>query len=179
MSFTDCISEINNTQTGNAKDIGVAMPMESLIEYNDNYWKNLGSSWQYCRDMPANTMQDSESFKSKNKIRGNTPDDHNTKNVEIALPLKLLSNFWGTLEMPLINFKVNLILTWSENCVISFATGTTKFTIKDTKLAVPVVTLSTQDNKKLLIQVNFSCKNIIFFFTDDGTNSEKLLQNVF
>ena len=98
------------------------MPMESLIEYNDNYWKTLGSSWQYCRDMPANTIQDSESFKSKNKIRENTPDDHNAKNVEIALPLKLLSNFWGTLEMPLINFKINLILTWSENCVISFAT---------------------------------------------------------
>ena len=52
--------------------------------------------------------------------------------------------------MPLINWEVNLILTWSSTCVISSATRDTKFTMIDTKLYVPVVTLSTQDNEKLL-----------------------------
>ena len=74
----------------NAKDIDVVMPMYNLIEYSDNYSKTSGSSWQYYRDDPANTMQNSESFKSKIKISRNTPDDVNTKNVQIVLPLKYL-----------------------------------------------------------------------------------------
>ena len=61
----------------------------------------------------------------------------------------MLSNFWRTLEMPLINCEINLILTWSEDCVISSKTRETKFTITDTKLYVPVVILSSQDNEKL------------------------------
>ena len=88
-------------------------------------------------------MEDSESFKSKIKITGNTLDDGNTKNVEIAVPLKYQSNFRKTLEMPLINFEVNLILTQSENCVISPANGETKFTITDAKLCVLDATLWT------------------------------------
>ena len=73
----------------------------------------------------------------------------NTKDVEIAVPLKYLSNFWKALEMPLINCDINLILTWSEDCVIFSATGVTKFKITDTELYVTVVTFSTQDNEKL------------------------------
>ena len=84
------------------------------------------------------------------KIKGNTPNDGNTKDVEIMVPVKYLSNFWRTLEMPLINCELELILTWSKNCVISSATGQTKFAITETKLYVPVVTLSTEDNAKLL-----------------------------
>ena len=61
----------------------------------------------------------------------------------------MLSNFWRTLEMPLINCEINLILTWSEDCVISSTTRETEFTIADTKLYVPVVILSSQDNAKL------------------------------
>ena len=56
--------------------------------------------------------------------------------------------------MTLINCEINLILTWSEDCVISSATGATKFKITDTKLYVPIVTLSAQDNTKLLQQLN-------------------------
>ena len=78
-------------------------------------------------------ITDSESFKSKIKITGNAPADCNTKDIEIIVPLKYLSNFWRTLEIPLINCEVNLILTWSKDCVISSAIGETKF--------VPVVTL--------------------------------------
>ena len=69
------------------------------------------------------------------------------------VPLKYLSNFWGTLEMLLINCEINLILTWSPNCIIvsaNIANQNEKFSITDTKLCVPVVTLSTQDNSKLL-----------------------------
>ena len=80
---------------------------------------------------------------------GNTPADGNTKDVEIIVPLIYLSNFWRTLEMPFINCEVNLILKWSSTCVISSAAGETKFKITDTKLYVPVVILSTQDNAKL------------------------------
>ena len=68
------------------------------------------------------------------------------------VPLKYLSYFWRTLEMSLINCEVNLILTWSSTCVITNSTGAGKFWVADTKLYVPVVTLSTQDNSKLLQQ---------------------------
>ena len=60
--------------------------------------------------------------------------------------------------MPLINCEVNLILTWSKDCVITNSTGEGKFAITDTKLYVPVVTLSTQDNTKLLQQLKFGFK---------------------
>ena len=103
----------------------------------------------------------SESFKSKVKITGNTSATGNTKDVEITVPLKYLSNFWRTLEMPLINCKVNLILTCSKDCVITNSTGKGKFKIADAKLYVPVVTLSTQDNAKLLQQLKSGFKRTI------------------
>ena len=64
-----------------------------------------------------------------------------------------LNDFWRTLGSPVINCEVNLILTWSENYVVSSATGKTKFPITDTKLYVPIVNLSTVDNVKLLKQL--------------------------
>ena len=69
-----------------------------------------------------------------------------TKNFEITVPLKYLSNFWETIEMPLINCEINLILSGPENCVISSAIAATKFAINDTKFYVLVVTLSNQVN---------------------------------
>ena len=95
------------------------MPMYNLIEYSDNYAKTTGSLWQYFRDEPDDNLEDSESFKSKIKITGKTPAAGNEKDDEIMVPLKYLSNFWRTLEMPLINYEVNLILTWSSTCVIT------------------------------------------------------------
>ena len=140
--FTKCISRINNTDIDNAQDIDIVMPMYNLIEYSDNYSKTSGSLWQYYKDDPNDNIADSESFKSKVKITGKTPADRNTKNVEIIVPLKYLSNFWSTIEMPLINCEVNLILTWSKDCVITNFTGEVKFKITETKLYVPVVNLS-------------------------------------
>ena len=109
--FTNCISEINNTQIDKAKDIDIVMPMCNLIEYSDNYGKTSGTLWQYYKDEPNDNLADSESFKSKIKITGKTPDNDNEKDVEIMVPLKYLSNFWRTLEMSLINCEFNLILT--------------------------------------------------------------------
>ena len=152
--FINCISEINNTQIGNAKDIDIAMPMYNLIEYSDNYAKTSGSLWQYFRDEPDDDdIEDSESFKSKIKITGKT-NNNNLKDVELMVPLKYLSNFWRPLEVPLINCEVNLILTWSSTCVITDSNGTGTFAITDTKLYIPVVTLSTQKNTKFLQQLN-------------------------
>ena len=159
--FTNCISEINNTQVDNAKDIDIVMPMYNLKEYSDNYVKTTGSLWQYFRDDPSDKLADFESFKSKIKITGKTPDDGNEKDVEIMVPLKYLSNFWRTLEMALINCEVNLILTWSSTCVITNSDGAGTFAITDTKLYVPVVTLSTQENTKFLQQLKSGFKRVI------------------
>ena len=135
--------------------------MYNLIEYSDNYSKTSGSLWQYYKDDPNDNLANSESFESKIKITGKTPLDGNTKDVEILVPLKYLSNFWRTLEMPLINCKVELILTWSNTCVITNSTGEGKFAITEIKLYVPVVTLSTEDNAKLLQQLKSNFKRKI------------------
>ena len=74
------------------------MPMYKLIEYSNNYFKTLGSLWQYYRDVPNDNIANSKSFKFRMKIIGKTPADGNTKDVKIAVPLKYLSNFWRTLE---------------------------------------------------------------------------------
>ena len=132
--FTNCISEINNAQVDNAKDIDIVMPLYNLIEYTDNYAKTSGSLWQYYRDEANNNLADSESLKFKVKITGKTPNDDNEKDIEIMVPLKYLSNFWRTFELPLINWEVNLILTWSSTCVITNSTGAGIFEISDKNL---------------------------------------------
>ena len=150
--FTKCISRINNTDIDTAQDIDIVMPMSNLSEYSDNCSKTSGSLWQYYKDKPNDNLADSKSFKSKVKMTGSTPAGGNTKDVEIFVPLKYLSNFWGTPEMPLINFEVSLCLTWSSTCAIINSTSEGRFTITDTKLFVTVVNLSTQGNEKLLQQ---------------------------
>ena len=142
------------------------MPMYNLIEYSNNYSKTSGSLLQYCKDVPAandngnianfNEANATDSFNSKVKITDQTNNDGEIDNVEIMLPLKYLSNYWRTLEMPLINSEVNLVLTWSGNCFIvstNVANQGATFKIAEIKLSVPVVTLSTQDNAKLLTQL--------------------------
>ena len=129
--FTKCRSWINNTDIDN---VDIVMPMYNLIEYSNNYLKISGSLWQYYKDEPNDNIADSESFKSKVEITGKTPNDGNTKDVEIIVPLRYLSNFWRTLQMPLINCEVNLILTCSRDCVITNFEGEGKFAITETKL---------------------------------------------
>ena len=160
--FIKCKSEINDIEVDNAKNIDVAMIVYNLIEYSDNCSKTFESLWKYYKDEPNYSLTDSESFKSKIKITENTPADGNTKDVEIIVPLKYLSNVWRTLVIPLINCEVNLILTRSSTCVITNSnTGAGRITITDTKLYVPVVILSTQDNAKLLHQLKSGSKRAI------------------
>ena len=173
MSFTSCISRINNTQVDDAQYIDVVMPMYNIIEYSDNYSKTSGILWQFRRDVPTvgddvaitdfNDANATDSFNLKEKLTGQTGNKC-TKTVEIMIPLKYLRNFWRTLEMPLINCEITLDLNWSENCVIvatNVAAQDTTFSITDIKLYVPVVTLSTQDNAKLLEQLKFGFKRTI------------------
>ena len=161
--FTKSIKRINNTEIDNAKDIDIIMPMYNVIEYSDNYSKTSVSLWKYYKYDPNDNMADSESFRYKVKITGKTPDNRKTKEiiVEIIVRLKYLSNFWRTLEVPLINCEVEFMLKWSPTCVISSANEETKFKITETKLYVPVVTLSTQDNAKLLQQLKSGFKRTI------------------
>ena len=94
------------------------MPMYNLMEYSDNYSKTFGSLWQYCKEIQAvNNAGDivdftatntTDSFNFKTKIKGQTNND-GIISVEIMVPLKYLSNFWRTFEMPLINCEVELI----------------------------------------------------------------------
>ena len=130
------------------------MPMYNLIEYSDNYSDTSGSLWQFKRDeVPAGnadlTINNSQSFKNKAPLLGKPADAvANTNNsVKIVVPLKYLSNFWRSLEMPLINCKVYLELNWIEDCILSSAGDSAKFAITDAKLHVPIVTLSTKDCK--------------------------------
>ena len=105
-----------------------------MIEYSDKYSKTSGSLWQYYRDEPNDNLADSESFKSKIKITGKTLA---SKSFCIMVPLKYLSNFWRTIEMPLINCEINLILTWSSTCVITNSADAGTFERPETKLYVP------------------------------------------
>ena len=141
------------------------MLMYNLIEYSDNYSKTSGSLWQYCKDIPAvnnngdivifNGANDTDSLNFKSKIIGKTNDDGDIENVEIMVPLKYLSNFWRTLEMPLINCEVELIIN------TNVANQNPTFTITETNLYLPVVTLSTQDNGKLLPQLKSGFKRTL------------------
>ena len=146
------------------------MPMYNLIKYSNNYSKTSGNLWQYCKDIPDvnndgkivdfNDANATHSFNFKTKITDQT-NDNRVINVEIMVTLKYLSNFWRTLEIPLINCEVNLILTWSADCVIIYTNVVNQipaFTITEAKLYVPVVTLPTQDNAKLLPQLKSGFK---------------------
>ena len=130
------------------------MPMYNVIEYSDNYYSDTsGSLWNFKRDEIVNnadvTNDDNvPSFKYKASIIGNTGNNGRKNGVKIAAPLKYLSNFWRSLEMPLINCKVELWLNWIKRCLLTVAT-TAIFKITDAKLYVPIVTLSTEDNAKL------------------------------
>ena len=129
--FINCISKIRGVQIDNAEDLDVVMPMYNLLEYSKNYRKTTGSLWNYYRDEPSNPLSsNSESFKYKTSITGNTynvgdgeagynADKVGKKETEIVVPLKHLNNFWRTLNIPLMNCEIELILTWSKNWVLA------------------------------------------------------------
>ena len=172
--FIKCNLEINDEHVDTAENLDIAMPMYNLIEYSDNYQDSSATLYQYKRDEPpeANAINDlttntSSSFKYKVELLGDPVLDGAIakKNVKVVLPLKYLSNFFRSLEMPLINCQIKLNLTWKKECVLSNQAGNAVSIINDTKMYVPVVTLSKEDNKDFIEQQNKDFKDLFI-----GTN---------
>ena len=129
--FVSCMTKINNEFNEDADDLDIVMPMYNLLEYSKNYRKTIGSLYNYYRNelsddnnlnkYPNTNIVNSNTFKYKNKITGNTynvaegTDGHDAnrvgkQDVELAIPLKYLGNFWRTLNIPLISCEVFLEL---------------------------------------------------------------------
>ena len=167
--FIKCNLEINDEHVDTAENLDIVMHMYNLIEYSDNYQDSSATLYQYKRDEPpeadavANlTANNSSSFKYKFSLLGNIPQIDGAGNVarvgrlnvKVVVPLKYLRNFFRSLEMPLINCKIKLNLTWQKECVLSTDAGDPVFIINDTKMYVPVVTLPKEDNKDFIEQQN-------------------------
>ena len=170
--FTKCNLEINDEHVDTAENLDITMPMYNLIEYSDNYQDSSATLYQYKRDEPpeANAINDltndtSSSFKYKVELLGNPVLDGNIakRSVKVVVPLKYLSNFFRSLEMPLINCKIKLSLTWKKECVLSTDVGGAVFIINDTKMYVHVVTLSKEDNKDFIEQQNKGFQRSIYW----------------
>ena len=183
-SFFSCITKINRTQTENAEDLDVVMPLYNLRYYSKNYRNATGSLWIYYRDEPNSGYNNNNrdrihylikySFNYKTGIFGELQNNEGElENIRVVVPLQHLSSFWRSLRIPLINCEISLDLGWSKNCVlISKATrnaiaaegnnpavatinnpANTEFNITDCKLYAPVVTLSAENENKLLEQL--------------------------
>ena len=132
-----CITRINGELIEDADDLDIVMSMYNLLEYSKNYRKTIGSLYNYYRDELSDDADDnnfdnvkvvnSNTFKYKNKITGNTynvdagaqdydVNKNGTQEVELAIPLKYLGNFWRALNIPLISREVFLELKWDKNC---------------------------------------------------------------
>ena len=174
--FTKCNLEFNDEHVDTAENLDIVMPMYNLIEYSDNYQDSSATLYQYKRDEPPEddadlTAINSDSLKYKIKLLGNVTEvagdvtGVRKLNVKVVVPLKYLSNFFRSLQMPLINCKIKLNLTWKKECALSTGVGEAVFIINDKKLYVPVVTLSKEDNKDFLEQQNKDLKDLFI-----GTN---------
>ena len=170
--FTKCNLEINDEHVDTAENLDIVMPMYNLIEYSDNYQDSSATLYQYKRDEPPEdnaladlTANNWSSFKHKISLLGdrNVVGGIVRLNVKIVVPLKYLSNFFRSLEMPLINCKIKLNLTWKKECVLSTDDGNAVFIINDTKLYVPVVTLSKEDDKDFIEQQNKGFQRSIYW----------------
>ena len=136
--FRSCIS-INNTFIDNAEDLDIVMPIYNLLEHSYNYSMVSGSLWNYYRDeindypnenntannrINNNKTIASKSFEYKKKLMGSTPEDNNILDAEVVIPLKYLSNFWRSFDLPLINCEIEFDLLWSKECVVSSINST-------------------------------------------------------
>ena len=195
--FVSCITRINGKLIEDADDLDIVMSMYNLLEYSKNYRKTIGSLYNYHRDELSDDADDnnfdnikvvnSNTFKYKNKIIGNTynvtagvqgydVNKNGTQEVELAIPLKYLGNFWRALNIPLIGYEVSLELKWNKNCVITSLeqrdigggnrdnapTGAT-LAINNCKLYVLAVTLSKDDDFKLLTNLKSGFKREIIW----------------
>ena len=170
--FTKCNLEINDEHVDTAENLDITMPMYNLIEYSDDYQDSSATLYQYKRDEPPETdaiadltVDNSSSFKYKISLLGNpvVADNKARRSIKVVVPLKYLSNFFRSLEMPLINCKIKLNLTWKKECVLSTDDDNAVFIINDTKMYVPVVTLSKEDNKDFIEQQNKGFQRSIYW----------------
>ena len=168
--FRTCDVTINDEHIEKAEDLDILMPMYNLLEYSDKYQNSTGSLYQFKRDEPpddnANVGNATTSLVYKSKLTKGT-DDNNANNVKLVVPLKYVSNFFRSLEMPLVNCITDLELTWHKDCMISSANAAAgqvvSFMITNTKLYVPVVTWSTEYNNNLTNQLNDGFKRTIYW----------------
>ena len=166
----DVTVAINDEHVEKAEDLDIVMPMCNLLEYSDNYQNSTGSLYRFKRDEPPDNNADvgnnTTSLVYKSKLIKGT-DDNNANNVKLVVPLKYVSNFFRSLELPLVNGKIDLELTWHKDCIISSADAAAgqvvSFMIMDTKLYIPIVTLSTKDNTNLTKQLNEGFKRTIYW----------------
>ena len=170
--FTKCNLELNDEHVDTAENLDITMPMYDIIDYSDNYQDSSATFYQYKRDEPREddavadlTADNSSSFKYKVSLLGNPVLDGNItkRSVKVVVPLKYISNFFRLLEMPLINCKIKLNLTWKKECLLSTDAGNAVFIINDTKMYVPVVTLSKEDNKDFIEQQNKGFQRSIYW----------------
>ena len=184
--FISCVSKINGELAENAEDLDIVMPMCNLLEYSKNYEKTSGSLFNYYRDEPSQitigagnnainiSIRNSTSFHYKTEIAGSLDADEDEKeDVTIVIPLKYLDNFWRSLDIPLINCEITLVLSWYKECVLVGrahrgppaaainSPTSAKFEITDCKLYVPVVTLSAENDNKLLEQLKSGFRRTI------------------
>ena len=174
--FTKCNLEINDEHVHTAENLDIVMSMYNLIEYSDNYQDSSATLHQYKRDeLPEAdavadlTANNSDCLKYKIKLLGNVTEVAGDAagvrrlNVKVVVPLKYLSNFFRSLEMPLINCNIKLNLTWKKECVLSTGAGEAVFIINDTKFYVLVVTLSKEDHKDFIEQQNKGFQRSIYW----------------
>ena len=174
--LTKCNLEVNDEHVDTAENLDIVMPMYNLIEYSDNYQDSSATLYQYKRDEPPEddavadlTADNSDSLKYKIKLLGNVTEvavdaaGVRRLNVKVVVPLKYLSNVFRSLEIPLVNCKIKLNLTWKKECVLSTGAGEAVLIINDTKLYVPVVALSKEDNKDFIKQQNKGFQRSIYW----------------
>ena len=167
--FTKCITHINDQHVDVTDNLDIIMPKYNFIEYSDNYADTSGSLKEINRIRTMETLL-MLLWLIHHPLNTNPvffepltgADNGVFKNVKIAVPLKHLSNFWRSLEVPLINCKIHLELKWSNDCVMSTIADTT-FKITNTKWYVRIVTLSPKDNAKLSKQLNEGFKRPVFW----------------
>ena len=170
--FIKCSLEINDEHVDTAENLDITMPMYNFIEYSDNYQDSSATLYQYKRDEPPEvdavadlTADNSSSLKYKISLLGNPVVANNIAriNLKVVVPLEYLSNFFRSLEMPLIKCKIKLNLTWKKERVLSTDDGNAVFIINDTKMYVPVVTLSKEDNKDFIEQQSKAFQRSIYW----------------
>ena len=122
--FKDCRMETDGTFVDYADFINIAMPMYNLIKYSDNYSDSSENLWEFKRDdVVSNTdvtnNNNAPSFKYKASLFSDSEANGTKNGVKMVVPIKYLSNFWRSLEMPLINCRANFSLRLIENCVLT------------------------------------------------------------